>query len=277
MNTPVATFLAGVFLAATAAQAATTSLNTGSLGAAGNGTNAETVVLGLVGPLADPNDTAAGYSGGANTVVPFNAALNPSATSPFSIEFWANPATNVTDGSGPSPVFNRVSSGNRSGWVFFQRAADVGWNLAMYNGNGSQVGINITGGTYTPGSWTHVVAVWDGAAPILYVDGVNTGAVSSGPGGYVETTTANFSVGAYDTGSNPFNGLLDETALYTTALTAEQVLSHYTAASNSTPGFYGDLIRSHGAVLQLSNAQVPEPTGAALLLLGLTAVFRRRR
>jgi hypothetical protein len=270
----ISTF-AAMALLCSSAHAVTTSINSGSLGAAGNGTNADAVTLGVAGPLAAAGDTAAGYSGGSNTTVPFNEALNPSSTSPFTIEFWANPATDVTDGSGPSPVFNRVSSGNRSGWVFFQRSAAQGWNFGMYNGSGSTVGRSITGGTYTPGAWTHVVAVWDGATPSLYVDGVNTNAAISGPGGYNASGTAIFSVGAYDTGSNPFNGAVDETAFYSAALSPTQILAHYNAAASTTPGAYSNLVVADGAVLYLNN--VPEPTSAVLMLLGLAGVMRRRR
>ena len=280
MKPQLITTFAAVALLCSSAQAVTTSINSGSLGAAGNGTNTDGVTLGVAGPWAAAGDTAAGYSGGStttpvNTTVPFNPALNPASTSPFTIEFWANPATDVTDGSGPSPVFNRVSLSPRSGWVFFQRSAAQGWNFGMYNGSGSTVGRSITGGTYTPGTWTHVVAVWDGATPSLYVDGVNTNAAVSGPGGYNASGTAIFSVGAYDTGSNPFNGAVDETAFYSTALSPANILAHYNAAASTTPGFYSNLVVSDGAVLYLNN--VPEPTSAVLMLLGLAGVMRRRR
>jgi hypothetical protein len=270
----ISTF-AAMALLCSSAHAVTTSINSGSLGAAGNGTNADAVTLGVAGPLAAAGDTAAGYSGGSNTTVPFNAALNPSSTSPFTIEFWANPATNVTDAVGPSPVFNRVSTGNRSGWVFFQRSAATGWNFNLYNGNASQVGLSITGGSYTVGAWNHVVAVWDGATPSLYVNGVNSNAAVTGPGGYNASGTATFSVGAYDTGSNPFSGAVDETAFYSAALSPTQILAHFNAAASTTPGAYSNLVVADGAVLYLNN--VPEPTSAVLMLLGLAGVMRRRR
>lgn len=267
--------LSAVALLCSSAQAVTTSINSGSLGAAGNGTNADTVTLGVAGPLAAAGDTAAGYSGGANTTVPYNAALNPASSAPFTIEFWAKPSIDVTDGLGPSPVFNRVSSGNRSGWVFFQRSAATGWNFNMYNGNSSDVGRSITGGSYTVGAWNHVVAVWNGSDPSLYVNGVNTNAAVGGLGGYNASGTAIFSLGAYDTGSNPYTGAIDETAFYSTALSPAKILAHYEAAASTTPGFYSNLVTADGAVLYLNN--VPEPTSAVLMLLGLAGVMRRRR
>src|SRR4051794_12935917 len=113
-------FLAVVALIAGAARAASVSYNTGSLGPAANGTNADTVTS---GPGAvSGSDLSAVYTGasGSNTVVPFQSALNPAAANPFTIEFWARPTGSDND---DAPVSNRVASGNRSGWVFFQRAA----------------------------------------------------------------------------------------------------------------------------------------------------------
>ena len=244
MKFKTTTLLASVLLAASTSQAVTTSFNSGSLGILANGANDDAVTLDQAGPLADPNDRAAGYgvtpqntfNNQSNTVVPHTAALNPSSSSPFSIEFWAKPVSTDND---DSPVFNRVSASPRSGWVFFQRAESVGWNFRMYANATSDAGV---AGTYNA------------------------------------STSATFSVGAYDDGAASFNGLVDETAFYGTALTPAQILSHHGAASNPTPGFYSSLIQSDGALLYLRNAQVPEPTSAVFVLMGgLAFVFRRRR
>jgi hypothetical protein len=274
--------ISGTLLAAISAHAQSTSLNSGSLGAAGNGTNAAGVLAQSPGAVGPSGGAAAYYSGGSiatpvNTTVPFNSALNPASTSPFTIEFWVNPATDVTDGSGPAPVFNRVSSGNRSGWVFFQRSAAQGWNFAMYNGSGSTVGLQVTGGTYTPGTWSLVDAVWDGTAPKLYVNGVDTLAPVSGPGGYNASTSAIFSVGSYDTGSNPFTGGVDETAFYGTALSAARILAHFNAASVPNASAYPIAVLADAPIEFLRN-EVPEPSVALLTVFGLAGcgVLRRR-
>jgi hypothetical protein len=267
-------------LAAAAAQAQTTSFNSGSLGAAGNAINSVGVTLDLPGALGVAGDKAVGYTGGANTTLSYNAALNPASASPFTVEFWAKPSVDPGDASGPSPVFNRVSSGNRSGWVFFQRSATTGWNFNMYNGSGSTVGFSLTGGAYTVGSWTQVVAVWNGTSPSLYVNGALATSTPSGPGGYNASTAAILSLGAYDTGSNPFSGSVDEFAFYNTALTPSQIAAHFTAASSTTPGAYSSLVLGDGAVEYLSNTTpVPEPATASLVTVGLVGagLLQRRR
>ena len=275
------TAVSGTLLAAVSAHAQSTSPNHGSLGAAGDGTNAPGVMVQSPGAIGPGGGLGAYYSGGStanpvNTTVPYNPALNPASIDPFTIEFWVNPATDVTDGSGPAPVFNRVSTGDRSGWVFFQRAANQGWNFAMYNGSGSTVGIQLTGGLYTPGTWSHVAAVWDGAAPKLYVNGTDTMAAVTGPGGYNRSTTAIFSVGSYETGSNPFTGGVDETAFYGDDLTAAQILAHYNARADANA--YSSLVLADGARLYLRNDPIPEPSAAFLTVFGLVGcgVLRRR-
>src|SRR5579871_2882330 len=208
--------------------------NVGSLGSAGNGTHAGNVLVYQPGVLSGGPDYSAHYDGtGARTTIPWQAALNPASNSPFTVEFWAKPEASDDD---DCQLFNRVSSGNRSGWAFFQRAAGTGWNWRMYNGNGSTVGFDLTGGTANLGEWSHVVGVWDGTSATLYVNGVDTGAANVGAGGYVASTAATWSVGSYDTGATSSTGYVDDIAFYPTALSPAQIAAHYSAATAPGPG-----------------------------------------
>jgi hypothetical protein len=228
----------------------TTSYNTGSLGPAADGLNAPGVLINRPGAVQSGNDQSTSYGASQNTTIPFLEPLNPASDQPFTIEFWAWPTQSDGD---DAPVFNRVSDGDRSGWVFFQRAAGTGWNLRMYDGIADNVGWDLTGGTSTLNEWSHVVAVWDGAAARLFVNGqlVDDENDPSRSGGYLASSTATFSVGAYDTGLSPFNGLVDEIAFYPSALTEARILSHYELAAGTTPGAYRNAVLADGALVYL--------------------------
>ena len=222
--------------------------NQGSAGSAANPTNTPDLAIDQAGALAANDDHASYYESGARTTMPWQAALNPPSGSPFTIEFWAKPENSDND---DCPLFNRVTPGDRSGWAFFQRDAATGWNWRLYNGSGSTVGWNLTGGTATLDQWSHVVGVWDGTTAKLYVNGVDTAAPNTGAGGYSASTTANFSVGSYEDGATACNSFLDEIAFYPSALSGAKILAHYNAASSTVPGAYRALVQGDGAVLYL--------------------------
>jgi hypothetical protein len=256
--------------------------NSGSLGALGDGTHSANVTLNTPGAVAAGGDLSVGYFGisgstAPRTTVPYLSALNPPASSPFTVEFWANPE--AEDLTGPCPLFNRISDGNRSGWVFFQRGSTIGWNFRMYDGNGTNLGVDLTGGANSPGLWSHVVAVWNGTAAVLYVDGVLVDDTNDGSGTYNPNTgpsAPTFTVGSYDIGDNAFHGSVDEVAFYPTALTPAQILAHFNTAASPVPGAYASLVLADGAIEYL---QMPEPSAATLLLVGLAGcgTFKRHR
>lgn len=270
-STVAAAALMGALFATPSALGQTPSLNSGSLGSAGNGTHSAGVTLNLPGAVSAGGDLAVGYSNGANTLVPFNPALNPASSSPFTIEFWAKPGELTNNSVGPSPLFNRTFDANRTGWVFFQRAEDTGWEFRMFTGVGTTVGYELVGGTNSTTSWSHVVAVWNGTNPFLYVDGQLVDDTATGSQSYKANEgiggTPSLSIGAYQNGDNPFSGSVDEVAFYPTALSPAQILAHYNTASSPVAGAYSSLVLADGAVEYLQN--VPEPTAASLLLIGL--------
>ncbi len=131
--------------------------NTGNLGSQGDGIHIGTK-RSIGGAMKGSANGSARFDGsGSRTTVAFNSNLNPPATEPFTIEASVKP---TLDGlaNAQTPLFNRRSANPRQGWVFFQRAAETGFNFRMYNENGSSQSVDITGGAYLIGQWTHLAA-----------------------------------------------------------------------------------------------------------------------
>jgi len=262
--------------------------NDGSLGAAGNATNDLGVVRSMPGVLAGDADRAAFFDFTSRTEIPWNSALNPPNTQPFTVEAWFYPASDQT-ATGQSPMNNRYaySGATRQGWVFFQRkpSADhlggepVGWNFRMFRGSGSSSGLDVTSLVpYELAKWTHVVVVYEpfqvtNSTVTMYIDGVAantnvwTGGADGDAPGYAANTDdhdpseavdgpANLAIGNYNNtalGSlNPYFGGVDEFAFYSTNLSHAQILSHYQNATNAARSIsYEALIHSHNPVAHL--------------------------
>jgi hypothetical protein len=265
-----------------------TATNSGSLGAAGNGAHFPGAIHSVPGAIAGSADLAMNYSaidtnsddGGVPTIIPFNAALNPNGS--FTVEAWLRP-TEPGAGNAQCPMFNRdpndAAAPNRMGWDFFQRDSATGWNFRMFNGNAHAQVFNITGGTYTVGQWCHLMAVYNAAAPsaTLYINGQNVASSSAPSGTFNPNTYAALSIGGYGDGSqNPFVGDIDEVAVYATALTGAQALSHYqngTNASRGTP--YNSLVVADGAAeyLRLNEPARNVAANSGTLGAGVNATY----
>lgn len=241
--------LAAILLAplAPVASADTISINSGSLGIEGDATDTSLVVLHQPGAVAAGADYSTEYNADfAYTRLNHLPILN--TADPFTIEFWAMPYASDND---DSPVDNRIAVGDRSGWSFFQRID--GWNFRMYNGNGSQMAYNITGGPAPLNAWSHVVATWDGTVARLYVNGVLATGPNDIPSGqsttYNPSPVATLTIGALGDSTSPYRGRVDEVAFYPSTLSAEQIAEHYATATSTVPGAYAEMVKEDGALI----------------------------
>jgi hypothetical protein len=264
-------------------------VNSGTLGAAGNATNLN--VHAFPGGIAGDGNRSQFFDSTARSIIPWNAAINPTNTQPFTFEGWFYPANDQING-GQAVVNNRYSySGvNRQGWVIFQRAQDtsyssaggyegVGWNFRMYRGSGSSSGLDVVSQVpFQIGQWTHVAVVYDPVDPItnasltIYINGVAantnlwTGGGTGTDPGYVANTddhppaeavngAAGLALGSYNNtqpGSNPYFGAVDEVAFYAAKLTPEQILAHYQNGTNASRSMaYDALIKSQNPAAYL--------------------------
>jgi hypothetical protein len=94
----------------------------------------------------------------------------------------------------------------------------------------------------TDGEYHHVVATKNGASTHIYVDGVDV--TQLGQNQTIANTTAPLQIGRFYNPSNGnhgnyLDGDLDEVALYTTALSAAQVMNHYEMATNGCTNISG--------------------------------------
>src|SRR5688572_16160531 len=181
-----------------------TIVNSGSLGAAGNGIYSGTVTHPVVGIL--PANGAASANGTILSV-PYNAALNPAGA--FTIEGWFKP--NVANGAGvlTCALSSMRAASPRTGWLLYQ--SDTGWNFRMYNGVDANTTISITGGgAPVTNNWYHVVVSFDGTTARMYVNGV--AGQSAAPAAFVQNIDSAFNIASRSDNAFGWNGTDDEVA-----------------------------------------------------------------
>lgn len=172
--------------------------------------------------------------------VPWTSAMNPTTDgtngAPFTAELWVQ-ATKQSSGYGvpldSSCNFAQPPPWNNSaGWNFYETAGPGStWSFSIrpnpgFVGNGPAV---------TVGQWTHLVLSYDGTNATFYVNGVAFGTYAvpqylANPG---TGSAADLLVGqGPNTGQIPFDGYVDEIAIYNYALSATQVTNHYAIGTN---------------------------------------------
>jgi hypothetical protein len=173
--------------------------------------------------------------------VPYDPALNPTTDgtngAPFSAEIWVQ-ATSQSSGYGV-PLDNSCNFAqpppwnNSAGWNFYETAGPGStWSFSLrpnpgFVGNGPAVNV---------GQWTHLVLAYNGTNAIFYVNGVAAGTYAvpqylANPG---TGSASDMLIGeGPNTGQVPFDGGVDEVAVYNYALSAAQVTNHYTVGTNS--------------------------------------------
>jgi len=178
--------------------------------------------------------------GQGNSDVPWNATINPTIDgtngAPFTAEVWVQ-ATKQSSGYAV-PLDNNIQYGgappyaNSAGWNFYQTPGPAGtWSFSIrpspgFVGNGVAV---------TVGQWTHLVLTYDGTNAIFYVNGVAFGTYAN-PTYYNNPgigPASDLLVGeGPNTGQIPYDGYVDEIAIYNYALSATQITNHYAVGTN---------------------------------------------
>ena len=178
--------------------------------------------LGRPGALAGDNNTAVQLNGTSQKITVADTPALHLADGPLTLEAWVNlpTLTGLTQG-----IVSRGASGG-----YYLRINAAG-QLEFVS---SQVAIIVASTTTLSASaWHHVVATKNGAASLLYIDGVDvTGTVIDST---LSETGGTLSIGdEWPLGNTEwFGGSIDEVAIYNTVLSPARVLAHYLAGTST--------------------------------------------
>jgi len=179
------------------------------------------VTTGVAGALVGDPDRATAFDGIVGEATTITGISFPNH-SPFTLEVWVNETSNGTYwhfltceprlGGAPQDGYALFQGGNG---VQLERVAKVGVSDAS-------MPILIT-----ENEWTHVVGVYAGDTIAVYIDGVQQYIAAAAS--VAEDFTAPIMLGANSDGGF-FMGVLDEAAIYASALSPQQIATHYAIA-----------------------------------------------
>lgn len=175
------------------------------------------------GPLSGEVDISARFNGTSDAVAAPAAPDVVSGVRAHTVELWVRPQTIDTRYRYLASREFSTAAGRQGTGVWIH---ERGIGFERYR-DGAGVSITVAGGL-PQGSWSHVVASYDGAIMRLFINGVQVGSKATGTP-LVAGGTLELGAGAGG-GSGFFAGDLDEVALYDRAVTRSHIAAHAAAA-----------------------------------------------
>jgi len=178
------------------------------------------VIARVPGVLAD-GSTGALFDG-TTTRLTIGDAFGFGGTSPYSIEMWVEPSQ--VDSSVRFLVDRRSTVTPQDGYTIYFASSFTLTSRTIANVEQAYA----SGSGLALGTYTHVVATFDGRSTALYLDAAAIdGTADTTP---IQNTAGTLVFGDVPTGQTAkLAGVLDEVAIYDHALTAAQVAAHYHA------------------------------------------------
>lgn len=178
-----------------------------------NGTSLGGVTQGVTGKI----DNASQFDGIYGTKI--IASPIEFETGAFSISFWIKSSGDLASNMIP------IGSGSYPGYYIQIKGSAVGNKLTFRTSNGTPNDLNANS-TITDTDWHHIVLTRDGSGnKKLYLDGVQDN-VTTNDGSRDTTNGQNFQIGSSGWGQ-PFNGTIDDVAVWNRALSESEVLALY--------------------------------------------------
>ena len=141
-------------------------------------------------------------------------------TDTFAVSVWINPDTKGDF----EIVIGRWATSPGHDWVLnFENQADQLLKFGIRQSDG-----NIDVATLSPiptNEWTHIVGVYDGTDILIYMNGVVQETTPAS--GNIDNDGAILSIGSAGDSTLPFNGAIDEVAIYNRSLSASEVYEMY--------------------------------------------------
>jgi len=193
----------------------------------GNGNNSAYYnIYPVPGPSAFIPNAANFIGASVDSYVDLSTAPNPGILNfwgPITMEAWVQ-STNITQG--PADIVGKGYDSTKNYDELVLRA-QPGGTFSYYGGtyNNTNGGASASGGLQTT-NWTHLVSTYDGTNWNLYVNGVLVGQGGDSVGAINFSDPWAIGTGSADGASRFFQGNICQVALYTNALTRNQVLNH---------------------------------------------------
>jgi hypothetical protein len=227
-----------------------------------------------------PNSTdgAIGITNGATVSIPYAIEINPPGA--FSVEGWFQAASlpaNGNDYRTPISSMSNPYGEGPTGWLVYQTSAN-NWSWWPYSGYYGSVSLTDSS-PIVANQWYYLTMVYDGTTFTFYVNGVAqasgtySGFVQNGDVPAVAGSSSfynynyndnnlNAYTGSYptvlgwrsDDGFNPFEGTIDDVAVYNKALTLLQIQNHFLNTTHLTASTSGKSIVISWSVGTLQSA-----------------------